>query len=73
MTSNIVSLSSERIARRKEQIADRLRAEGSNEETISRLATDDLAAQMIDHEQNAVASIFHACFPGLFRGGKELG
>lgn len=73
MTSNIISLSSERIARRREELASRLRAEGSSEEIISRLATDDLAAQMIDHEQNAVASIFQACFPGLFRGGKGLG
>jgi len=67
--SNVVNLSSERIDRRREQLAEALRAEGASEAAVKRMANDDVAEKMLNYERGCVDMIITA----LFRGGKGLG
>lgn len=56
------------IRARRAALAQALRDEGQSEDTVARLATDDMAERLIQHERRVVDMIFDAAF-----GGRGLG
>lgn len=50
-------MNSDRIDARRAQLATDLRAEGSSEEAVARLATDETAIRMVSYEDKCVSHI----------------